>query len=131
MDKPETVTPPGTMTPLGPYSHAAHAGGLITIGAVAGVDPSTGELAGPDVESQTAQIIDAFRTILTAAGSDLDHVLHITVFLKDMDDFAAMNRAYALAMRERRPARSAVSVTGLPKPGALLTMNLIAVGPTG
>ncbi len=68
--------------------------------------------------------------MLAAAGSDLDHVLHITVFLRDMDDFAAMNQAYARAMGERRPARSVVSVTGLPKPDARLTMNLIAVGPT-
>ena len=131
MTKVETFTPTGTMTPLGPYSHVARGGGLITIGAVAGVDPATGELAGPDIEAQTRQIIDAFEAMLAAAGADLDHVLHITVFLADMTDFAAMNAAYAERMGARRPARSVVSVTGLPKPGARLTMNLMAVAPAG
>ena len=123
----QTSTPPGTMQPVGPYSHIACAGDLIMIGATAGVDPTTGELAGPDITSQTTQILDAFELMLATVGSDLDHVMHITVFLKDMADFAAMNAAYAERMGDRRPARSAVAVIDLPKPGALLTMNLTAV----
>ena len=91
------------------------------------MDPQTGELAGPDVGSQTKQILDAFETMLSAAGSDLDHIIHINIFLADMQDFASMNAAYEAKMGARRPARTAVAVTGLPKPGALLTMNLTAV----
>jgi len=127
----ETSTPPDTMTPVGPYSHIAKAGPLITIGATAGVDPKTGELAGPDVATQTRQILDAFDVMLTSVGSNLDQILHITVYLADMADFQEMNGAYADRMGARRPARSAVSVTGLPKPGARLTMNLMAVAGDG
>ena len=123
----ETSTPEGVMTPIGPYSHIAKAGGLIMISATAGVDPATGALAGPDIESQTRRILDSFEIMLKSVGADLDHVMHVTVFLRDMNDFARMNAAYAERMGARRPARSAVAVTGLPKPGALVTMNLTAV----
>ncbi len=125
--KVEWSTPPNTMTPIGPYSHIAKVGQFITIGATAGVDPATGELAGPDIGSQTKQILDAFAVMLESVGSNLDHVIHIYVFLADMGDFDAMNAAYGEKMGERRPARTAIAVSALPKPGALLTMNLTAV----
>jgi 2-iminobutanoate/2-iminopropanoate deaminase len=115
------------MDPVGPYSHIARFGDFISIGAVAGVDPTTGALAGPDIASQTVQILDAFEVMLISVGSNLDHAMHITVFLKDMADFAAMNAAYESRMGQRRPARTAVAVVDLPKQGALLTMNLTAV----
>jgi len=124
--KVEFFTPPGAMSPIGPYSHVARVGTHITIGAVAGVDPATGELAGPDIESQTVQILDAFEAMLASVDSDLGHVVHINVFLKDMSDFDAMNAAYARRLGSARPARTAISVVGLPKPGALVTMNLTA-----
>lgn len=115
------------MAPIGPYSHIAKVGQFITIGGTAGVDPTNGELAGNDVASQTRQILDAFEVMLASVDSDLDHVMHINIFLVDMADFAEMNAAYAEKMGDRRPARTAIAVTGLPKPGALLTMNLTAV----
>lgn len=120
-------TPNNTMAPIGPYSHVAKVGQFITIGATAGVDPATGELAGPDIALQTKQILAAFEVMLKSVGSDLDHVIHINVFLADMQDFERMNAAYAEEMGERRPARTAIAVSALPKPGALLTMNLTAV----
>jgi 2-iminobutanoate/2-iminopropanoate deaminase len=123
----ETLTPPNTMKPIGPYSHIARVGEHIWIGGTAGVDPATGQLAGPDVAAQTKQILTSFMVMLEAAGSDLDHVTHINIFLKDMADFEAMNVAYIEVMGERRPARTAVAVLDVPKPGALLTMNLTAV----
>lgn len=123
----ERYTPANTMTPIGPYSHIAKVGSFITIGGTAGVDPATGELVGLDVASQTRQILDAFEIMLASVGSDLDRVLHINVFLADMDDFAEMNAAYAEKLGERGPARTAIAVSGLPKPGARLTMNLTAV----
>lgn len=125
--KVEFSTPPNTMEPVGPYSHIAKAGDFIAIGAVAGVDPATGVLAGLDVSSQTRQILDAFEVMLNSVGSDLARILHINVFLKDMEDFAEMNAAYESRMGALRPARTAISVIDLPKPGALLTMNLTAV----
>lgn len=123
----ETFTPPGTMTPIGPYRHVAVAGDQISIGGVAGIDPATGAPAGDDVASQTTQILSAFEAMLEAAGSDLDHIVHVNVFLKDMADFDAMNDAYAAYMGARRPARTAIGVSDLPKPGLRLTMNLTAV----
>jgi enamine deaminase RidA (YjgF/YER057c/UK114 family) len=85
------------------------------------------ELAGADIGTQTRQILKSFMVMLEAVGSDLDHIAHINIFLKHMSDFEAMNAAYVEIMGDRRPARTAFSVQDLPKPGALLTMNLTAV----
>ena len=123
----ETSTPPNTPDPIGPYNHVAKVGQFISIGGTAGVDPATGQLAGPDVYSQTKQILGSFRVMLESAGSDLDHVVHVNVFLKDMRDFDEMNRAYVEVMGDHRPARTVIGVNELPKPGVLLTMNLTAV----
>ena len=127
MSKVRTHTPPGTPQPIGPYSHISKVGTSITIGGTAGFDPTTGKLAGPDVTAQTRQILDSFRVMLEAVGSDLSHVVHINVFLRDMRDFEAMNAAYAERMGEHRPARTAIGVSDLPKPGIRVTMNLTAV----
>ena len=97
------------------------------IGGTAGVDPASGELAGPDVFSQTKRILESFRVMLESVGSDLEHVVHLNVFLKDVRDFEEMNRAYVEAMGDHRPARTVIGVRDLPKSGALLTMNLTAV----
>ncbi|MEM9440758.1 MAG: Rid family hydrolase [Pseudomonadota bacterium] len=123
----EFSTPPDTMQPIGPYSHIAKVGQFITIGGRAGVNPKSGELAGPDIASQTRQILDMFKTMLASVGSDLDNIIHINVFLADMGDFSAMNAAYVQGLGDRRPARTVIAVTELPKPGALVTMNLTAV----
>ncbi len=123
----ETSTPAGTPQPIGPYSHIARVGPFVSIGGTAGVDPTTGALAGPDVGAQTRQILKSFRTMLRSVGSDLDCVIHLNVFLLDMRDFAAMNQAYVEALGEHRPARTVIGVHALPKPGALLTMNLTAI----
>jgi 2-iminobutanoate/2-iminopropanoate deaminase len=125
--KVETSTPPGTPAPIGPYSHIAKVGSNITIGGTAAFDPATGELVSADVAAQTRRILETFRVMLKSVGSDLDHVVHVTIFLKDMADFDAMNAAYADAMGAHRPARTVVGVRELPKPGVLLTMNLTAV----
>jgi 2-iminobutanoate/2-iminopropanoate deaminase len=127
MPRVETYTPPGTPQPIGPYSHISKVGSAITIGGTAGVNPASGELAGPDVAAQTRQILDSFQVMLESVGSDLAHVVHINVFLRDMADFEAMNQAYAARMGEHRPARTAIGVNELPKPGIRLTMNLTAV----
>jgi 2-iminobutanoate/2-iminopropanoate deaminase len=123
----ETLTPPNTPTPIGPYNHVAKAGPFITIGGTAGVDPATGRLAGSNVHAQTKRILESFKVMLASVGSDLDHVVHVNVFLKDMKDFEAMNAAYVDVMGEHRPARTVIGVHELPKPDVLLTMNLTAV----
>lgn len=125
--KVETYTPDNVMKPIGPYSHIAKAGPFIAISATAGVDPVTGVMAGPDVYAQASQILRAFRSMLESVGSDLQHVLHVTVFLRNIDDFEEMNRAYREAFADHQPARSVVAVSALPKRDALVTMNLNAV----
>ena len=123
----ETSTPANTPEPIGPYNHVARVGPFISIGGTAGVDPGTGQLAGPDVYSQARQILQSFQVMLESVGSDLTQVIHINVFLKDMRDFEEMNRAYVEMMADHRPARTVIGVSELPKPGVLLTMNLTAV----
>ncbi|MCB1632937.1 MAG: hypothetical protein KDI51_00015 [Xanthomonadales bacterium] len=129
--KVRTLTPAGVMKPLGPYSHIAVAGPHIAISATAGVDPTTGQLAGPDVYAQASQILRSFQVLLAEVGASLTSVLHVHVFLLSMDDYEAMNRAYREAFAEHWPARTVVGVSALPKTGALVTMNLTAVGDEG
>ncbi len=123
----ELSTPPHTPIPIGPYNHIAKVGPFISIGGTAGINPETGQLAGPDISSQTRQILASFQIMLTSVGSDLEHVVHVNIFLKDMHDFEAMNQAYIEMMGSHRPARTVIGVNELPKPGVLLTMNLTAV----
>ncbi|MDJ0944766.1 MAG: RidA family protein [Kiloniellales bacterium] len=125
--KVETLTPPDSPPLIGPYSHVAKVGDFITIGGVGGVEPDTGRLAGDDVFSQTVRILNSFDSMLKSVGSDLAHVVHIQVFLKEMRDFERMNEAYVSVMGEHRPARTVIGARELPKPGFLVLMNLTAV----
>jgi 2-iminobutanoate/2-iminopropanoate deaminase len=125
--KVETSTPPNTPQPIGPYNHIAKVGPFISIGGTAGVNPGSGQLAGADVYSQTKQILESFRVMLESAESDLSHIVHLNIFLKDMRDFEEMNKAYVEVMVNHRPARTVIGVSELPRPGVLLTMNLTAV----
>ena len=125
--KVETSTPPNTPNPIGPYNHIAKVDQFISIGGTAGFNPNSGQLAGSDVYSQAKQILESFRVMLESVLSDLEHIVHLNVFLKDMHDFDEMNRAYVEAMGNHRPARTVIGVNELPKPGVLLTMNLTAV----
>lgn len=125
--KVQTFTPGNVMKPIGPYSHIAKAGPFICISATAGVNPATGQLAGPDVYSQAKQILDSFRTMLEETGSSIPQVMHVNVFLLNMGDFEEMNRAYSEVFAVHQPARTVIGVSALPKNGALLTMNLTAM----
>src|SRR3712207_5345828 len=110
----ETLTPPNTPTPIGPYNHIAKVGEHIWIGGTAGGDSVTGRLAGDDVPTQTKRILESFRVMLEAVDSDLDHVVHVSIFLKNMSDFEGMNSAYAETLGEHRPARTVFAVSELP-----------------
>jgi 2-iminobutanoate/2-iminopropanoate deaminase len=123
----ELITPKNTPKPVGPYNHVCKTGSFISIGGVAGVDPKTGCLAGDTVYIQAKQILNSFKVMLESVGSDLEHIIHINVFLKNMSDFDELNRAYTEMMRTHLPARTVIGVNELPKPGVLLTMNLTAV----
>jgi len=123
----ELSTPPNTPTPIGPYNHVCKFGSFINIGGVAGVDPSTGTLAGNTAYLQAKQILTTFKVLLESVGSDLHHVMHINIFLQNMSDFEEMNKAYVEMMGDHLPARTVFGVRELPKPGVLMTMNLNAV----
>lgn len=123
----QTFTPPALFDPIGPYSHIAKNGPFIWISGTPGVDSSTGQLAGPDAYSQSRQILENFRLMLESVGAAMEDILHVQVFLKHVEDFAAMNSAYAEAFTSHLPARTVICVADLPKKGALLTMNLNAI----
>ena len=121
------LIPSNLPVPLGPYSHIARAGQLITISAIAGMDSETGKLVGPDAYSQAKQILRLCDVMLTVADSDLNHVVHVNLFLKKMDDLEDVRRACEQTLGPDRPAGTVVAVPDLPKPGALVTMSLIAI----
>jgi 2-iminobutanoate/2-iminopropanoate deaminase len=123
----QTFTPPTLFKPIGPYSHLAKAGPFISISGTPGVDSQTGQLAGPDAYAQSRQILRNFRAMLESVGSGMDEVMHVHVFLKHVEDFDAMNKAYAEEFASHLPARTVICVADLPKKGALLTMNLNAI----
>lgn len=100
---------------IGPYSQAVIAGGLVYTAGQIPLDPATMEIVPGDVAAQTRRVMSNLQAILTAAGSDLSHVVKTTVFLRDMADFGAMNEVYAVAFGDHRPARSTVAVAGLPR----------------
>jgi 2-iminobutanoate/2-iminopropanoate deaminase len=99
---------------IGPYSQAVRANGFIYISGQGAVDPSTGALVAGGIAEQTARALDNLKAIVEAAGSSLDHAVKVTVFLKDMNDFAAMNEAYARYFPKNKPARTTVEVARLP-----------------
>lgn len=110
---------------IGPYSQAVVAGSLIFASGQLGVDPKTGEF--PDgVEAQAKQSLENVRALLEAAGSGLDRVVKATMFLKDMNDFAAANTVYGTFFVEPYPARSTIEVARLPK-DALVEIEVIAL----
>ena len=111
---------------IGPYSQAIEANGLIITSGQLPIDPVTGQLAPGGIKEQTRQSLLNAQAILKEAGIDLSHVMKTTVFLADMEDFAAMNEVYAEFFSEPYPARSAISVKRLPK-DALVEVECIAV----
>ena len=123
----QTFIPSNLPKPLGPYSHIATAGQLITISAIAGMDPETGKLVGTDAYSQAKQIFRLLDGMLAAAGSDFAHVVQVNLFLKNMEHLDDVSRACEEAVSTHPPAGTVVAVAELPKPGALVTMSLIAV----
>ncbi len=101
--------------PVGPYNQAVVVGQLVFTAGQIAIDPFTGRLVENDVRKQTRQVLENLKAVLQASGTDLNHVVKTTVFLKNMDDFAAMNEVYAEYFPEHSPARSAVEVARLPK----------------
>ncbi|MBC8497040.1 MAG: RidA family protein [Chloroflexi bacterium] len=104
---------------IGPYSAGVRTGNLIYTAGQLGIDPLTGEFVSDEVVKQTRQALKNLKAILEAGDSALENVVKTTVFLRDMNDFAAMNAVYAEFFTENFPARSAVQVARLPKDAAV------------
>ena len=100
---------------IGPYSQAVKANGFIFTAGQVPFDPATGQLVEGDVAHQTARVLDNLKAIVEAAGSSLDRAVKATVYLKDMNDFAAMNDVYARYFTQNPPARSTVEAARLPR----------------
>ena len=100
---------------IGPYSQAIKAGGFVFISGQVALNPATGQLVEGDVGRQTARVLENLKAIAEAAGSSLDRAVRATVFLKDMNDFTAMNEVYARYFPKNPPARSTVEVARLPR----------------
>lgn len=109
---------------IGPYSQAVKAGCLLFVSGQLPADPATGVLA-QGIEAQTRRSLENVKAILAAAGADMSSVVKTTVFLKSMDDFAAMNAVYAEFFAKPYPARAAVQVAKLPK-DALVEIEAVA-----
>ncbi|HBO98390.1 MAG TPA: reactive intermediate/imine deaminase [Verrucomicrobia bacterium] len=111
----ETISTASAPAALGPYSQALKAGGFVWCSGQIPIDPVTNTIVATTIEDQTRQAIGNLRAVLEAAGTDLSHVVKTTVFIKDMNDFAALNKVYAELFGETKPARSCVEVARLPK----------------
>lgn len=112
---------------IGPYSPGVAASGKLTfISGQLPLDPATGAFPEGGIQAQTRQSLSNLRALLNAAGADMSNVVKTTVFLKDMNDFAAMNEVYATFFEKEYPARSAVEVARLPK-DALVEIEAIAL----
>ncbi len=100
---------------IGPYSQAIKANGMVFASGQIPLDPSTMQIIDGDVRAQTEQVLNNMKAVLEAAGSSIDRVVKTTVFLADMNDFAAMNEVYATFFASNRPARSTVQAARLPR----------------
>jgi len=102
---------------IGPYSQAIKAGNLVFVSGQIPIIPETGETLHGDAAVQTRQVLNNLRNILDAAGASLDKVVKTTIFMKDLNDYAAVNDVYKEFFQNEPPARAAVQVSRLPKDG--------------
>ncbi|MFH2219492.1 MAG: RidA family protein [Pseudomonadota bacterium] len=123
--KPKIVQTKSAPAAIGPYSQGVAAGSFLFVSGQLGMDPESGELAGPDISGQARRALENLRQIVLAAGSDLSHVVAVDVFLTDMGNFAEFNEIYKEYFVEHRPARAVVEVSALPR-GACVEIKCIA-----
>jgi 2-iminobutanoate/2-iminopropanoate deaminase len=121
----QAVATPAAPAAIGPYSQAIRAGSLLFVSGQVPIDPATGQLVDGDIAAQTHRVFRNISEILKAGGAALDHVVRTTVFLADMNDFAAMNEVYATYFTSPAPARATIQAARLPK-DARVEIDLIA-----
>lgn len=116
---------PDLTPPIGPFSHAVHAGEMVYLSGQTGTDATTGGLAPGGVGAQTEQVFSNLGAVLKALGLGFEHVIKCNVYLTEMSNFAAMNAVYAKHFAQPYPARTTVAVAALPG-GAEVEIELVA-----
>jgi 2-iminobutanoate/2-iminopropanoate deaminase len=111
----QSVSSPGAPTAIGPYSPAVRTGQLLFVSGQVPIDPSTGTLIDGDIAAMTRRVLENVGALLKAGGLTFADVVRTTVFLADMNDFAAMNEVYGTYFSQPYPARATVQVSRLPK----------------
>jgi len=121
------IKPEGAPLAVGPYNQAVSANGFVFTAGQIPLDPVSGAIVGSDIKAQTEQVLKNLQAVLKGAGTSFDNAVKMTVFLKDMNDFAGMNEIYAKFIKaENAPARSTIQVARLPK-DALVEIEAVAV----
>ncbi|PUZ20488.1 2-iminobutanoate/2-iminopropanoate deaminase [Chitinophaga costaii] len=111
--------------PIGPYSQAVKAGGFVFVSGQVPIDPATGNLVTGDIATETTQVMENLKAVLTAANLTFNDVIKTTIFLTKMSNFAAVNEVYGQYFSDNFPARETVEVSGLPK-GVNVEISVIA-----
>lgn len=122
----QAISSPAAAKPVGPYSAALRAGSLLFISGQVPIDPASGQLVSGDMTAQTRRVLENVGALLRAAGLSFADVVRTTVFLADMNDFKAMNDAYAAFFTEPYPARSTIQAARLPR-DARIEIDAIAM----
>jgi len=122
----QVISVPDAPKAMGAYSPAIKAGNLLFVSGQIRIDPASGELVTGDIAAQTEQVMRNVGALLRAAGGGFEHVVRTTVFLADMDEFAAMNEVYSRHVAAPPPARATVQVARLPR-GVKIEVDAIAV----
>lgn len=124
----QAVQTAGAPAAIGPYSQAVVAGGMVFCSGQIPLDPATGQMVPGDVSAQTRRVLDNLGAVLAAAGSSFAHVVKTSIFLADLNDFAAVNAVYAEYFTGVLPARATVQVSRLPR-DARVEIDCVAVRP--
>jgi reactive intermediate/imine deaminase len=118
------ISTPHAPQAIGTYSQAMRAGNAVYLSGQIPLDPATGEMVVGDMEAQVRRVFENLKALATAAGSDLDHAVRVTVYLTDLQHFALVNRVMAEYFSQPYPARAAIGVAALPK-GAAVEIDAI------
>ena len=111
----QAITTPGSAPAIGPYSPALRVGNLLFLSGQIPLDPGTGQIVEGDIRTQTTRVLDNMRALLEAGAASFAQVARTTIFLADMNDFAAVNEVYAKYFSQPYPARATVQVARLPR----------------
>ncbi len=120
------VNTPEAPAAIGPYNQAIRYGNVVYTSGQVALDPTSGQLVGDDVQTQTRRVFQNLQAVLSSAGTSLNSVVKTTVFLASMSDFQAMNAVYAEYFQDTKPARSTIAVAELPRK-ALVEIECIAI----